>query len=586
MLAGTFALATLALSSGSALSAPGSYRTEVLADAPAGYWRLGELAGTIAQDETANATAGTYLGGVTLGVGGAIAGDPNAAVRLDGSNDLVGMGDPPSGVLDFGTTDFTVEAWTKTAVNGERLIAGKQTSGPYWQITVTDDSGHVGGLRAKIHDGSTTLQGYSAGRVDDGAWHHVVVVFDRDTGISFFVDGSPSGTALGASPGTVSNSAPLQVGKVSGYSYFTGDIDDVAVYATALPPARIQAHRAAALTDTTPPSVTLTAPSNGSTTADTTPTFAGAAGTAAGDSSTVTVKVYGGPTTGGPLVQTRRDHGLGRLVQRGRNTGSRTRYVHGAGRAVRFGREHGPQHGEHVHGHSHRSGTTRRHADGTAERQHDSGHDPDVRGCRGHGGRRLEHGHGQGLWWTDHRRAARPDACDHGLGRLVQRGRNTGSRTRYVHGAGRAVRFGREHGPQRGDHVHGRRPGSRRCWRHRLLRRDRAGRGNRGPARHSPGSDGLHTRRQRVRRGDSRGVRRLLQPLLGAAQGADVPRASGTTTTRPPTPPPTTATSVRRPATPRRATTATTSARGTWSSSTPTATRSAAARPARHRSNG
>src|SRR5206468_3623689 len=56
--------------------------------------------------------------------------------------------------------------------------------------------------------------------------------------------------------------------------------------------------------DTTAPTVTLTQPTNGSTTSDTTPTFSGAGGTAAGDGSSVTVKVYSGPDTNGTLVQT------------------------------------------------------------------------------------------------------------------------------------------------------------------------------------------------------------------------------------------------------------------------------------------
>ena len=50
--------------------------------------------------------------------------------------------------------------------------------------------------------------------------------------------------------------------------------------------------------------MTLGNPANGSTTSDTTPSFWGTAGTALGDSSTVTVKVYSGPDTSGPLVET------------------------------------------------------------------------------------------------------------------------------------------------------------------------------------------------------------------------------------------------------------------------------------------
>ncbi|MCA1684345.1 MAG: Ig-like domain-containing protein, partial [Actinobacteria bacterium] len=56
--------------------------------------------------------------------------------------------------------------------------------------------------------------------------------------------------------------------------------------------------------DTQAPAVTLTSPADGSVTNDETPTFAGAAGTASGDSATVTVKVYAGGSASGTPVQT------------------------------------------------------------------------------------------------------------------------------------------------------------------------------------------------------------------------------------------------------------------------------------------
>jgi hypothetical protein len=280
--------------------AAGTYADVVLADAPSGYWRLGETTGTVAADATAYGNAGTYQGGVALGVPGAVQGDPDLAARFDGVDDRVGMGDPANGVLDFGTADFSVEAWITTVVNGEQTVIGKGvsgTSGPRWMITVTDDSGHAGQLRATIHDGTVMRQGYSLSRVDDGTWHHVVVRFDRDTGISFYVDAVASGSLSGAMPGSVSSSGSLQVGKISGYPYFRGDIDEVAVYAHLLAPDRIQAHWGATGSDTTPPAITLTVPAHGSTTSDTTPVFAGIAGTAGGDLSTVTVRVFDAAAT-------------------------------------------------------------------------------------------------------------------------------------------------------------------------------------------------------------------------------------------------------------------------------------------------
>jgi hypothetical protein len=48
-----------------------SYRAAVMADNPVSYWRLGEASGTVAADEM-GVNPGTYIGGVTLGVAGAL----------------------------------------------------------------------------------------------------------------------------------------------------------------------------------------------------------------------------------------------------------------------------------------------------------------------------------------------------------------------------------------------------------------------------------------------------------------------------------------------------------------------------------
>ncbi len=64
--------------------------------------------------------------------------------------------------------------------------------------------------------------------------------------------------------------------------------------------------------DTTDPVVTLTAPANGSSTNDTTPTFTGVAGTEAGDAAQVTVKVFSGTgTTGTPVATLTATRGTG-----------------------------------------------------------------------------------------------------------------------------------------------------------------------------------------------------------------------------------------------------------------------------------
>jgi hypothetical protein len=81
-------------------------------------------------------------------------------------------------------------------------------------------------------------------RVDDGAWHHVVAAFDRDAGITVHVDGVSRFTAA-TTIGSIDNTGPFLVGKSTGYGYFSGEIDEVAVYPTALSAARVQAHYSA-----------------------------------------------------------------------------------------------------------------------------------------------------------------------------------------------------------------------------------------------------------------------------------------------------------------------------------------------------
>ena len=225
---------------------PEPYAASVRADSPRAYWRLGETAGTIAKEDQERAN-GTYFNGVTLGAASSNH-DANTAAGFDGGNDRVGVPDAADGSLDFGTEDFTVEAWIKPSASDERVIVSKRSGNaaePYWSLTVTDDPNHNGQIRAVYFDGTNTRAAYSSKVTVDGAWHHVVVWFDRDSGITISVDGTTKATALAISP-DVSNTGELQIGKGPANPYFKGDIDEVALYAGLLPADRVQAHAAAA----------------------------------------------------------------------------------------------------------------------------------------------------------------------------------------------------------------------------------------------------------------------------------------------------------------------------------------------------
>ena len=104
-------------------------------------------------------------------------------------------------------------------------------------------------MRAEAFDGVVTrIADGPDVRVDNGAWHHVVVLYDRDSGITVWVDGV-SRTTTGAFTGNINNTGSLLLGKSppASFPYFLGMLDEVALYPSVLPAARVNAHRAAAL---------------------------------------------------------------------------------------------------------------------------------------------------------------------------------------------------------------------------------------------------------------------------------------------------------------------------------------------------
>nr|MDQ6915971.1 hypothetical protein [Actinomycetota bacterium] len=89
---------------------PTLYSTTVLADQPAGFWRLGEPSGTRVFDY-AGGNRGDYQGSPGLGQAGLVPGDAfSTAVHFDGLDDMGAIPDDPS--LDL-TNAVAVEAWIK-----------------------------------------------------------------------------------------------------------------------------------------------------------------------------------------------------------------------------------------------------------------------------------------------------------------------------------------------------------------------------------------------------------------------------------------------------------------------------------------
>ena len=273
------------------------YRDAVLGDGPVGYWRLGEASGTSAADET-GANPGSYNGGVTLGVAGALQGDPNTAVRLNGSSGYVNV--PNSASLQFGDT-FSYEAWVKRATLGtDQRLFSKGQNGALLQLAGANN-------KLRFAKSGASDIAYSTKAITDTTTWHYVVVTKNGASVHIYLDGTDvTGTVTNQTIQNTTN--PLNIGRdVYNAQYVNGSLDDAAVYNKALTSAQVKAHYDKAVpsvpVDTVPPLVSLTRPSVGSTVADLTPTFAGQGGNDASDALGITIRVYAGAVaTGSPVA--------------------------------------------------------------------------------------------------------------------------------------------------------------------------------------------------------------------------------------------------------------------------------------------
>lgn len=292
------AVALSGLLAGGAATAPTtSYRDEVLADGPAAYWRLGEAMGVSATDEVGLNNGSYSSKGTTLGVPGALTADSNPAVRFDGSSGA--MSAAPASSLDL-VSGATVEVWAKRAKSGSQVLVGKpghqQSKRENYSVWINSSN------RVQAFFGSGNAFATVTGPVLDLAWHHVVATYDNATA-RLYVDGVQVASAT-SNVRMAASTQPLHVARASSGSYhFGGDLDEVALYGRALSPTRIRAHFDKAVTDLVAPAVTLAEPADGSTIGDPTPTFAGVGGTAPGDSTVVSVKVYAGSSATGTPTQ-------------------------------------------------------------------------------------------------------------------------------------------------------------------------------------------------------------------------------------------------------------------------------------------
>ncbi len=232
-------------------SSAGAYSDAVNADSPTLFWRLGEDArSTIAADSGGNLNPGEVKGGTDFGATGQTSDD--TAANFDGSTANVVTQNPVDG-----PTTYSVEAWFKTTTTeGGKIIGfGNNRTGLDFGGNPTL-SGNYDRNVYMSNNGTLTFGTYDSGfntvstpaSYNDGQWHQVVGTQSASSGTTIYVDGVR--ISRNGNGGSQSYQGYWRVGgdNLGGWpngptrSFFTGTIDDVAVYPTALSTARVAAH--------------------------------------------------------------------------------------------------------------------------------------------------------------------------------------------------------------------------------------------------------------------------------------------------------------------------------------------------------
>ncbi len=247
------------------------YGAAALGSSPIAYWRLGETNGSLAYDYIGN-NNGTYFN-PTLNQPGYSALDPDRAAGFGAPDNYVGQINGTAINFEGTNASFTLECW----VNGP---AGQSDQSAII-CKGTSDSGTIaneqfaldiafGYYRLMTRGNGAVIYSAVANVGPNGTWQHVVGVYDQSNPAApemrIYVNGVEAGSGPGRPPannGLRASTSDISIGaKRLGNSptydgYFTGTIDEVAIYNTALSASTIEAHYGAAYGDALAPQIVL-----------------------------------------------------------------------------------------------------------------------------------------------------------------------------------------------------------------------------------------------------------------------------------------------------------------------------------------
>jgi hypothetical protein len=219
-----------------------AYATEVAADSPAYWWRLGEPAGsTVVRDQVAALQAAVTGASFGLGAAGLVTRDPGGAATFVAEGATAYS---RSGAIATLTTPITTYPLTLSAIvsltggsGGDILKLRTLDSGAYDVAKLSSDGTNA--FFTTIAGGTQrTVSGTAA--ISGGSPHLVTGVWDAAGLMTLYVDGVSTGTPVAAAA-AFNPATRIVIGGPAEYGGggFVGTIDEPAVFTTAVSAARI-----------------------------------------------------------------------------------------------------------------------------------------------------------------------------------------------------------------------------------------------------------------------------------------------------------------------------------------------------------
>lgn len=196
------------------------------------YWRFGDTTSTALDISNSAASPGVYTGAYTLWQPGAIGGDPDRAVALNGATGYISVAHTTFvNIAD----SFTLECWVKRAATGvAHYLFSKGTNAAALRIG-TDNKLILEKQGVADIVASTTT-------ITDNNWHHVAVTKNGAASIALYIDGvDRTGTVTNQT--CVANGNVLNIGRKSDNTgFFNGLLDEVAIKLSAMTVGQLLSH--------------------------------------------------------------------------------------------------------------------------------------------------------------------------------------------------------------------------------------------------------------------------------------------------------------------------------------------------------